>query len=78
MPRPTKSGIEANNMSMTSFLETVPIEMLGISRGQAEMWMEADSEELTLGLLKDILLREMAKISTDLKDIKADFKRVDM
>lgn len=39
--------------------------------------MKPESDELTLGLLKDILLMEIANISTKLKAIKVEFKRED-
>lgn len=78
MPRTRKRGLESHNTTMTSFLERVPVETSTTPRAQVATLVEVESGELTLGLLKDILLKEIAKISNELKDITIEFKRVDV
>lgn len=70
MPRTRKRGLEGNTTTMTSFLERVSTDISGTSRVQGSGSAKEETEESTLGLLKDILLKETAKISNELKDIK--------
>lgn len=71
MPRPRKRGLE-NNSSLTSFVERIATES---PRSHAVDTVEA--EAYLLGVLKDMLLKEISNVTSELKSLKVDFKKFD-
>lgn len=67
MPRPKKRGTD-----MTSFLETIPMESPG-NQGVA-----SDEGGVTnLDTFKEVLLKTIANVTTELKGLKQDFRCFD-
>lgn len=72
MPRPRKGGLNHNNDSMTSFTERIPTKV-----SKEFMPVIGEAEVLTLGMLKDALIKEISNVKRELKDLKLDFKKFD-
>lgn len=70
MPRPRKKGLE-HTSTMTSYLERMP----DVSP-EKQSNTDVGAEALTLSSLKDVLLKERANITSELKDIKQDYRQV--
>lgn len=67
MPRPKKRG-----MDMTSFLKRIPMEFPGNQRVTPD-----EGGVTTLDMLKEVLFKGVSNVTTELKDLKQDFRCFD-